>query len=78
MKNPEGELRCSYTLSLTSAPDGDAWSKPRPGRFTPRGRDLVPIAQETGWGPEQLWTGDENIATTGIRCETNLAFNNTG
>jgi hypothetical protein len=46
---------------------------PPPGK-----RELVPIAQETGWGPGQLWTGEVNIATTGIRCETNLEFNNTG
>jgi len=44
----------------------------------PRETDLVPIAQETGWGSGQLWTGEENIATTGNRRETNLECNNTG
>jgi hypothetical protein len=48
---------------------------PRP--LYPRERDLVAIAQETGWGSGQLWTGEENIATTEIRCETNLECNNT-
>jgi len=33
---PEGEKRCSSTLSLTSALDGDVLSTPRPGRFVPR------------------------------------------
>jgi hypothetical protein len=41
-KSPEGELRCSSTLSLTSALDVGGWSTPRPGSFT-RGKDPVPI-----------------------------------
>jgi len=32
---PEGEYRYNSTLPLTSASDGDGWSVPRPGRFTP-------------------------------------------
>jgi len=36
------------------------------GRFTP-GKDPVPILQEAGWAPRQVWTGAENIASTGIR-----------
>jgi hypothetical protein len=42
------------------------WSTPRPGRFTP-GNDLVPIAQEAGWAPGPVWTGAENLDSTGIR-----------
>ena len=38
---------------------------PRP-LFTP-GKDLVPIVQEAGWVPGQVWTGAENLATIGIR-----------
>jgi hypothetical protein len=38
---------------------------PRP-LFTP-GKDPVPIVQETGWAPGPVWTGAENLATTGIR-----------
>ena len=34
-EGPEGELRYSSTLSLTSALDEGRWSTPRPGRFTP-------------------------------------------
>jgi hypothetical protein len=37
---------------------------PRP--LYPRGRDPVPIVQETGWSPGPVWTGAENIASTGI------------
>ena len=32
----EGEYRYAYTLSLTSAPDGSGWLKPRYGCITPR------------------------------------------
>ena len=37
---------------------------PRP--LYPR-RDPVPIASKTGWNPGTVWTGAENLATTGIR-----------
>jgi hypothetical protein len=40
-EGPEGELRYSSTLSLTSALDGGGWSTSRLGHFTP-GKDLVP------------------------------------
>jgi hypothetical protein len=38
---------------------------PRP-LFTP-GKDLVTIVQEAVWDPESVWTGAENLASTGIR-----------
>ena len=38
---------------------------PRP-LFTP-GKDPVPIVQKAGWAPWPVWTGAENLATTGIR-----------
>jgi len=38
---------------------------PRP-LFTP-GKDLVPIVQEAGWAPGPVWTGAENLASSGIR-----------
>jgi len=38
---------------------------PRP-LFTP-GKDLVPTGREAGWAPGPVWTGAENLATTGIR-----------
>ena len=56
----------SSTLPSTSALDGGGWLTPRPGRFTP-GKDPVPIVQEAGWAPGPVWTGVENLATTGIR-----------
>ena len=34
--------------------------------FTP-GKDPVPIVQEAGWVPGPVWTGAENLTTTGIR-----------
>ena len=33
----------------------------------PLEKDPVPIVQEAGWGPGPVWTGAENLATTGIR-----------
>ena len=41
--------------------DGDGWSTPRPGRFTP-GKDRVPIVQDDGWAPGPVWTGVGNLA----------------
>jgi len=61
-EGPEGELRYSSALSLTSALDVGGWSTPRPGRFTP-GKDSVPIVQEAGWPPELVWTGAGNLAS---------------
>jgi hypothetical protein len=31
------------------------------------GKDPVPIVQEAGWAPGLVWTGAENLASTGIR-----------
>ena len=38
---------------------------PRP-LFTP-GKDPLPIVQEACWAPGPVWTGAENLASTGIR-----------
>ena len=54
------------TLSLNSALEEGGWSTPRSGRFTP-GKDPVPIVQEAGWAPGQMWTNAENLTPTGIR-----------
>ena len=37
-EDPEGEQMYSSTLPSTSTLDGDAWSRPRHGRFTPEKR----------------------------------------
>ena len=39
------------------------------GAFTP-GKDLVPIVQETGWGPEPIRTGAENLAPLEFNPQT--------
>jgi len=41
----EGEKRHSSTLSLTSVLDCGGWSKPHSGRFTPRKRPGVHLAE---------------------------------
>jgi hypothetical protein len=40
-------------------------STPRP-QFT-LGKDPVPTVKEAGWAPGPVWTGEENLAPTGIR-----------
>jgi hypothetical protein len=64
-EDAEGEMNSS-TLTSTSALDGGGWSAPRPGHFTP-GKDPVPVVYEAGWAPGPVWTGAENLASTGIR-----------
>jgi hypothetical protein len=38
---------------------------PRP--LSTLGKDPVPIVQEVGWAPGLVWTGADNLASTGIR-----------
>jgi hypothetical protein len=65
---PEGPwgLEVQLYSLLTSALEGDGWSAPRPGRFTPR-KDTVPIIQEAGWVPGSVWMCAKNLSPTGIR-----------
>jgi hypothetical protein len=39
---------------------------PRP--LSTPGKDPVPIVQEAGWAPGPVWSGAENLASTGIRA----------
>jgi hypothetical protein len=48
---------------------------PHLGRFTP-GSDPLPLVHETGWDPEPVWTGAENLAHTGIRSPDRPARSN--
>jgi hypothetical protein len=73
-KRPEGENRCSSTLSLTSALDGGECLTPRPGRFTFMGKNPVPILWEAGWTPGSVGTNAENLAPTGIFFLSVCAF----
>ena len=47
--------------------EGGEGSASRPGRSLPPGKNPVPIVQEAGWAPGPVWTGAENLASTGIR-----------
>ena len=49
--------RKGWVVSVTSGP-----------LFTP-GKDPVPIVQEAGWAPRPVWTGAENLTSTGIRSQ---------
>ena len=65
-EDPEGEQTYISTLSSTSTLGGGGWSTPRPVRLTPR-KDPVRIVYEAGWAPGPVWTGAENLISTGIR-----------
>ena len=53
-------------ISLTSVLDGGgANATPRP--LNPRERDTAPIVQEAAWRAGPVWTGQENLASTGNR-----------
>jgi hypothetical protein len=62
-----GEAEVLLYQYSTLALEGGGWSAPRPGRFSPREGDAVPIVQEVGWTSGPAWTGPENLASTGIR-----------
>ena len=62
----------SSILPSTSVLDGGGWSTPRLGRFTP-GEDPAPIVQESGQVQGSVWTGEENLAPTGIRSPNHPA-----
>jgi hypothetical protein len=52
-----GERNYSSYSFTTSALDGGEWSLSRPGRALTQGKGPpVPIVQEAGWAPEQVWT----------------------
>jgi len=51
---------------ITALEGGDGLTS-LPGRSLPPGKDPVPIVQEAGWAPGPVWTGEENLAPTGIR-----------
>ena len=54
-EDPERKYKYSSTLSLTSAPDGGGWSKPRFGRFTPGKQNQYPFYRRMG--KPQAWSG---------------------
>ena len=56
----------SSTLSLTSALDGVGGQRHAPAALPPPGKDPVLIVQEAGWAPGPVWTGAENLTSTGI------------
>jgi hypothetical protein len=61
----EGEYRYSSTLSITSALHVLGGQRHAPAALPPE-RDPVPIVQEAGWAPGQVWTGAENLAPPGF------------
>jgi hypothetical protein len=70
-EDTEGDWGYGFSLCLTSAL-GEGWSTPRFGRFTPE-KESVPIVQEAGWAPMQVWTAAENLVLTEFRSPDRLA-----
>jgi hypothetical protein len=58
----EEERRYSSSLSLTSALDGDGWSTPRPGRFTPENVSEL-RGVKTLIARKEAWSGLSKYAT---------------
>ena len=56
----------SYTLSLTSALDGVGDQQHGPAALHP-GNTWYPLHRRLGGPPGPVWTGAENLASTGIR-----------
>jgi hypothetical protein len=52
-------------LDLFTRRDWGASTTPR--LLSTPGKDPVPIVQEAGWAPGSVWTGAQNLASTGIR-----------
>jgi len=66
MTGPQGECRCSSTISLTSLLNGE-WVVDTIHRLLyPWDGHPVPIVQKVGWAPGPVWTGAENLATIGV------------
>jgi len=55
--------RYGSTISVTLEIEGGGWVV----NATPWPRDPVPIVQERGWTPRQVWKGADNLAPTGKR-----------
>ena len=47
--------------------EGGEGSASRPGRSLLPEKNPVSIVQEAGWAPGSVWTGAENLVSTGIR-----------
>jgi hypothetical protein len=65
-EDAEGEYRYSYTLSITSALEGDGYSRSLPGRFTP-GKETRCRCVGVEGALEPVREGVENLVPTGIR-----------
>ena len=51
---------------MTTALERGEGQRHAPAALYPR-KDPVPIVQEAGWALGPVWTGAENLASTGIR-----------
>ena len=66
-EGPEGKKRYSSILSLISALDGEGWSTPRPGRFTPGKESRYPLYRRLGGPQDQSGRFRKISPSTGIR-----------
>ena len=56
---------------MTTALEWGEGTASRPAALTP-GKEPVLIVQEAGWAPGPVWTGAENLVSTGIRSPDRL------
>ena len=45
---------------MTTALEDGEWSAARPGRTLGPGKDPLPVLQEAGWAPGQIWKGGKS------------------
>jgi hypothetical protein len=62
-EGPEGKKRSFFNLGA----GWGGWSKPRPGRFTSPGEDLVPMVSEAAWTPGPVWMVWKILPPNGIQ-----------
>ena len=66
-EDPDGEWRYSCNLSQNSALYGMGGQRHAPAALTPGKDTRYPL-----WAPGSVWTGEENVAATGIRSAYRL------
>jgi len=63
----KGFLFAGHAGTEAPALGSSGWSSPCPVWSTPRRKEAVTFAHESGWISELVWQGPENSAFTGIR-----------
>jgi hypothetical protein len=65
LEDPDWEWGYSYTLSLTKVLGGVGGQRHAPAALLPAKKPGIHFIGD-GWAPAPVWTGAENLASTGI------------